>query len=286
MPELPEVETIRRDLEERLRGRTILSATADSSVRYQDAATMTGRRLGELRRKGKYLLLEVDEDNEAVIHLGMTGSLQVLQGTADPVTHERVRWVLDNHTALVMSDARKFGRVTLTPRGDYRRFATLLELGPEPLEGTFVLGEFAARLQASKAPVKALLLGQKVVAGVGNIYADEALWLAHIHPATPGDLLHTSDISSLRHALRHVLQQSIDNRGTSFRDYRTGEGTQGGNQDHLHAYGRAGLPCERCHNPLVKSVVAGRGTVHCPSCQKLLVRPSTTPGVQRTTVAP
>jgi formamidopyrimidine-DNA glycosylase len=280
MPELPEVESVRRQLAPELSGRRVDAVWADPhpQQRFSDVALLEGRRIEEVTRRGKFLLCPLDDEGpagalELVLHLGMTGSFRFVPAeparTAvdDAAEHVRARFTLDDGRELRFRDPRRFGRVSVVPAGDYvGRVPTLVTLGPEPLSDAFDPDVFAAALARTSATVKAALLGQRLVAGVGNIYADEALWRARIHPAsrrvgrTRAHALHT--------AIREVLAESIEREGTTFRDYQMVNGASGRNAAFLRAYGQAGLPCVRCGTAMRASVVAGRGTTHCPRCQR------------------
>ena len=264
MPELPEVESVRRQLAPELTGRRVVSLWWDPhpEQRFSDVALLEGRRIELVTRRGKYLVCPLDEDLELVLHLGMTGSFSF--GPAD--AYARARFGLDDGRELVFRDPRRFGRVSVVEAGDYAGIPTLAALGPEPLSEDFDVGGFAAALRRSNAPVKAALLGQRLVAGVGNIYADEALWRTRIHPASrrvgPGRA------RALHAAIREVLAESIEREGTTFRDYQMVNGDPGRNAPFLSAYGQAGLPCPRCGTAMRKTVVAQRGTTYCPRCQR------------------
>jgi formamidopyrimidine-DNA glycosylase len=201
----------------------------------------------------------------------MTGILRVLP-RADPDglpgagVHVRVRLELDDGNALVLRDARRFGRVDVVDPGDRRDLPTLAALGPEPLEEGFDPDAFAHALARPGAPVKARLLDQRLVAGVGNIYADESLWRAGIHPGARR--VGRERALRLHAAIRDVLAAAIEREGTTFRDYRLVNGASGRYVTELDAYGRAGLPCRRCGTPMRASTVAQRGTTHCPRCQR------------------
>jgi formamidopyrimidine-DNA glycosylase len=183
------------------------------------------------------------------------------------VSHVRVRVELDDGRTLLFRDPRRFGRASVVPAGDYARVVpTLARLGPEPLSDDFTLEGFRAALARSRAPIKALLLDQRVVAGVGNIYADESLWVARIHPACRA--VGPRRARALHAAIREVLVSAIEREGTTFRDYQMVNGASGRNADFLRAYGQAGLPCGRCGTAMTASVVAGRGTTHCARCQR------------------
>ncbi len=273
MPELPEVETIRRQLAPRLEGREVLAAGAHPSAKFATAVDAVGGRITALRRRGKYLLAELDHDLDLVVHLGMTGVLALGPGTepAPPTPYLRAWWGLgpnpsgDAPSVLTYTDVRRFGRTVTVPHGEHGALPTLAGLGPEPLDDEFTVEHLRAALQRAGAPLKAVLLGQRVVAGVGNIYCDEACWRAGLHPGSRN--VPSRQVPALHAAIRDVLREGIDHGGTTLRDYRDGEGASGSHQQHLDCYGRAGEPCNRCGTPLERSVVAARGTTSCPTCQ-------------------
>lgn len=269
MPELPEVETVRRDIEPQVVGRTILRQQVDAGPRYGDLEDAVGRRIRAVNRRGKYLLFDLGE-RELIVHLGMSGRLFVAdEAPATP----HLRAVLDlgsesdgARRALVFVDMRRFGTLRVVRPGDYGAIPTLAEMGPEPLSDEFRVGPFAAATARSAVPIKALLLGQKVVAGLGNIYVDEALHRAGIHPATRG--LTRRQAASLHEAIRAVLTEAIANRGTTFRLYRDGHLAKGKHQAELRVFDQAGRPCRICGTPVEKIRLSGRGTHYCPTCQR------------------
>ncbi|MFO7265540.1 MAG: DNA-formamidopyrimidine glycosylase [Limnochordales bacterium] len=282
MPELPEVETVRRQLAAALPGRTVvdvdvrLARTVQNATPEELAAFVRGRAFAGVGRRGKYLLLPLqprreggagDEPEQLVVHLRMTGRLTVAgaREAADPYT--RVVFVLDDGRELRFADVRTFGTIHLcgpgrpAPRG-------LQELGPEPLDDAFTPDVLAAALRGRRAPVKAVLLDQRCVAGVGNIYADEALFAAGIHPGRAAASLTAEETALLHAALREVLEKAIAFGGTTIRDYVNGNGAPGGFQRCLQVYGRAGEPCPHCGEPIARLRLAGRGTHFCPRCQR------------------
>jgi formamidopyrimidine-DNA glycosylase len=269
MPELPEVESVARQLRPRLVGRAITHVWCDPQARFVDVHTAAGARVTRLDRRGKYLLAGLDRRDrvpaELVMHLGMTGAFRFRDATWTPDAYVRATLTLDD-AVLDFRDVRRFGRLTVVPAGDYRSIATLHRLGPEPLGPHFDPARFAADLRRSQMPVKAQLLSQRPVAGVGNIYADEALWQARINPRARRVGRERSD--RLWAAIRSVLTAAVAREGTTFRDYQMVNGASGRNATHLIAYGQEGRPCPRCHTPLRRIVVAGRGTTYCPSCQR------------------
>lgn len=266
MPELPEVESVRRQLDPELSGRLVTETWSDPIPtvprEFLDVDRLTGRTIERVGRRGKFLIAPLDEGLELVMHLGMTGSFRF--DYDDPYVHARL-W-LDDGRALAFRDPRRFGRIATVDKGDYSAIPTLANLGPEPLSDEFDPDRFAELLARTTAPVKPYLLSQRPVAGVGNIYADEALWLARIHPTSRR--VGRSRAFALHAAIRDVLAQAIDREGTTFRDYRMVNGESGRNASFLVAYGRAGAPCPRCATPMRKIVLGGRGTTYCPRCQR------------------
>jgi formamidopyrimidine-DNA glycosylase len=275
MPELPEVESVRRQLAPRLSQRVIVSVQATPQTRFSDLHLAQKTRVAEVRRRGKYLLLALEAtagdvataDRELVIHLGMTGSLRFRgeDGWA-PDAYVRASFTLEDGGVLDFRDVRRFGRLSVVPAGDHRTIATLHALGPEPLDDGFDPTAFHRILAASRAPIKPLLLSQRPVAGVGNIYADEALWRARIHPNARR--LGRERAYRLWQAIREVLTEAVEREGTTFRDYLMVNGQAGRNADFLVAYGQGGRACPRCDGTLRKITLGGRGTTYCPNCQR------------------
>ncbi|MBA3372471.1 MAG: bifunctional DNA-formamidopyrimidine glycosylase/DNA-(apurinic or apyrimidinic site) lyase [Actinomycetota bacterium] len=281
MPELPEVESVRRQLAPRLQGRRILSVSAQPQARFHAVEKAAGRRVLDLRRRGKYLLAPIDGGLELIVHLGMTGSFR-FRGGADgwqPDPYVRATFTLSqpadpgsdadpdlHNSELDFRDVRRFGTLAVVATGDYSALATLAALGPEPLSDDFDPLRFHTALAASRMAVKPYLLTQRPVAGVGNIYADEALWRARINPHARRVGRERS--ATLWTAIREVLAEAIEREGTTFRDYRMVNGESGRNADFLVAYGQAGRACPRCGTALRKVVLGGRGTTYCPWCQR------------------
>jgi formamidopyrimidine-DNA glycosylase len=263
VPELPEVETVRRQLAPLVVGRRITAGWGHPSAKFASAPLAAGPAVEAVGRRGKYLLLALDDGRELVVHLGMTGQLRLRTDGPDP--HVRAWWALDDGAVLELRDVRRFGRVGVVQAGDYASLPTLAAQGPEPWDEALDDGGLWRALRRSRVRVKTQLLSQRPLAGVGNIYADEGLWRAGVHPARR--TVTRAEAAGLLDALRAVLEQGIANGGTTLRDYRTVEGAPGRNQLELGCYGRAGEPCARCGTTLVRSVVDGRGTTHCPACQ-------------------
>ncbi|MBC8098686.1 MAG: DNA-formamidopyrimidine glycosylase [Armatimonadetes bacterium] len=275
MPELPEVETVVRSLRQPLIGRTVRGMWQDSPNAIQlltpDAmqARLVGQTIHAVQRRAKYIVMALSDDL-LVIHLKMTGRLYVCDAAEQ---HDADRWVhfklaLDNGTELRFSDSRRFGRVYLTSAFDAISKGAAA-LGPEPLEDDFTVDAFRARLQGRAKALKALLLDQSFIAGVGNIYADEALLRAGLHPLRRADTLSDDDIARLHSTIRAALSDGVQHEGASINWYRKPDGGRGEAQDYLYAYGRTGLPCRICGTPIIKLRVAQRGTHLCPTCQPL-----------------
>jgi formamidopyrimidine-DNA glycosylase len=273
MPELPEVETIRRQLAPRLEGRVLVEASSHPSVKFVAARDATGAGIDRVGRRGKYLMIDLDDDRVLVVHLGMTGNLRVRDPGRDPIDagpsdpHVRATWSLDDGAALVFRDVRRFGRIAVLPAHDHSALPTLAALGPEPFDDAFTPDGLWRAALASRRAVKTLLLSQRPVAGVGNIYADEALWRARVHPAARH--LTRPQARRLHQAIRDVLDAGLVHGGTTLRDYVDANGSQGEHQLHLHAYGRAGEPCERCGTALRRRVIDARTSTFCPRCQRV-----------------
>jgi formamidopyrimidine-DNA glycosylase len=267
MPELPEVETVRRQLAPRLIGRRVEGAGSHPSAKFTPALEVAGATVAAVGRRGKFLLVDLGDARELVVHLGMTGQLRFRPGGPDPADpHLRAWWRLDGDETLEYVDARRFGRLRVVPAGRYDQLPTLAALGPEPFDPALTGDELWRRLRASTRPVKTQLLTQRPVAGVGNIYADEALWLAGISPRARR--LSRRRAGLLLAAIREVLAQGIEHGGTTLRDYRRVDGDRGANQHLLQAYGRAGRPCARCATPLRAAVIGARTATWCPRCQR------------------
>ena len=271
MPELPEVETIRRQLHDRVTGRQLLDSWSHPSPKFSEAPSATGRTIERLGRRGKYLIASLDDDHELIVHLGMTGSVRVIDRDADEPTPDRsdpyVRawWRLDDGADLIFRDVRRFGRIAVVASGDYDGLPTLASLGPEPFDPSFDPDHLWRELRTGTRHLKTKLLSQRPVAGLGNIYADEAFWLAQVNPA---DRTITRERAERLHgAIREVLASGLDHGGTTLRDYVDGTGGSGSNQHHLRCYGRSGLPCERCGGPIGSISLDARTTSWCGTCQ-------------------
>jgi formamidopyrimidine-DNA glycosylase len=319
MPELPEVEYTARQLRATVVGATIREVEVfwEPTIGYPDLpdflAEVAGRRIEGIRRRGKFLLIDLSGDLFLSIHRRMTGNLLLLPPgwkidtslrETDPITWStkgptflnpfhaeasfvdtqssehvlpaqslvgycRVCFNLVDGRRLLFTDPRKFGRIELWPRS--RQEEAFARLGLEPLSEEFTVGRLATALASRKSSIKQVLLAQEVVAGVGNIYADEALFYAGIHPLRRADSLTLSEIGLLHEGIITVLRRGIEHGGTSFNDYRDLWGEAGENYNHVRVYQRTGEPCIRCGTSIVRTVIAQRSTHFCPTCQRLLV---------------
>jgi formamidopyrimidine-DNA glycosylase len=274
VPELPEVETVRRRLEPVLVGRRFDDVEiVDARLTRPDdpvevAAELIGERVAAVERRGKYLIVRFESGRVLLIHLRMTGN--VLHTAREPQEHPHRRAVvrLDDASVVAYRDVRRFGTWTLLEPDEVTPYLDA-RLGAEPLGRTFTTKVLTARLADRKAPIKAALLDQRTLAGLGNIYVDEALWRARIHPLRPAGELEPGELRELRSAIAKALESGIARQGATLRDYRQPDGSRGRMQERFKVYGRAGLPCARCGTPIDKIRVAGRGTWYCPSCQRL-----------------
>lgn len=272
MPELPEVETIRLTLLPKLIGRKIRSGEIlhEKMVLGNTPAEFLSRIVGKtitgLKRRGKYLLLELSEGLTVGVHLRMTGRLTVEKVEVPIAKATYFRLLLDNGTELRFNDQRKFGKIFVFENGNPP--PALVKIGPEPLSSEFTVTVMQKQFGRRSLAVKKALLNQEIIAGIGNIYADEALFVAEIHPARPVNSLTEAEIKALIQAIRQVLRESIENHGTTFRDYRDGEGNFGSYQNKLRVYGQKGKTCPKCSGQIVKMNFGGRGTHFCPLCQK------------------
>jgi formamidopyrimidine-DNA glycosylase len=272
VPELPEVETIRRQLAPALEGRRITRVDVRDPRWCEPAPpeavddALRGRLIERVDRRGKYLILSVEDDVHLVMHLRMTGNLLL---TADPDDPPHLRVAIDvDDRRLLFVDVRRFGTGDVLLGSDALADYFAARLGVEPLGADFTADALRALARGRKQPVKAFLLNQERIAGVGNIYADEALFRARIHPLRPVGTLKREQIEALRAGVVESLELGIDSRGASIDDYRHVDGARGSFQDRFLVHTRAGEPCPRCGTPIEKLRAAGRGTYVCPSCQR------------------
>jgi formamidopyrimidine-DNA glycosylase len=272
MPELPEVETVRSSLEPLLTGRTFAQVEIRDGrlTRPLDpvvvAAELQGERVSAVERRGKYLLLRLESGRTLVVHLRMTGSFR-----GEETPHTRAVITLDDDTRIVYRDVRRFGTWLLLEPGVLDEYLAA-KLGAEPLGRGFGPRALAAALEGRRAPIKAALLDQRTVAGLGNIYVDEALWRARIHPLRPARELDADEVRAVHRGIRAALRMGIARQGATLRDYAQPDGRRGGMQHEFKVYGRGGEPCDRCGTPIEKTRAGGRGTWFCPSCQRYAAR--------------
>jgi formamidopyrimidine-DNA glycosylase len=273
MPELPEVETVRRALALELPGRRIVAVGGRSTAMRRPldverlAAVATGRRFLEPRRRGKYLLLDLDPQGSLLAHLGMSGRVQLVDASSPSHNHTHLRLDLEGGRQLRFVDPRRFGFVDWLDPGAERSDPSLAALGVEPLDPGLAK-ILPPLLHVRRAPVKSLLLDQRVVAGVGNIYAVEALWRAGIHPRRAGSRTSLARLSDLARAVQEVLADAISQGGTTLRDFAGPDGEVGYFAVKLNVYGRQGEPCKKCRTNIRSEVIGGRTTAWCPNCQR------------------
>jgi formamidopyrimidine-DNA glycosylase len=270
MPELPEVETTRRSLLADVVGARIVGAVVrERRLRRPVAADLAtqlrGRRVAAIERAGKYLLFVLDDGRTLLVHLGMSGSLCLTSATIPPARHDHVVIALDSGRQLVFNDPRRFGLVRLGRRA---HLAELRGIGPDPLAAAPTLDQWRALTRGRRAPIKTLLMDQRRLAGVGNIYANEALFAAGLRPRRRAGSLTRPELARLAEALRAVLERAVILGGSSISDYRDGNGNPGYFQIHHAVYDRAGQPCGRCGSVIKRIVLAGRSTFYCPRCQR------------------
>jgi formamidopyrimidine-DNA glycosylase len=276
VPELPEVETIRRQLAERIPGRSFAAVQVHDPmlVSPEDpgifVAQVAGQRVRSVDRRGKYLLVELESGDTLAVHLRMTGRLHWRPGAPDEEERFlRARFDLDDGSTLTFGDMRRFGRAWIVPAAlpDREGYWTA-RVGVEPLSPRFTRRVLADLLEGRRGPIKAVLLNQTLVAGLGNMYVDEALFQARIHPERPAGTLDADEIRRLHRAIRDRLAAAVEARGASIDSYRDSLGERGSMQDLLRVHLHAGEPCPRCRTAIRKTWVAQRGTYWCPRCQE------------------
>ena len=276
MPELPEVETVRRQLQPLISGRRILRFQVppggERALRGRPAAEigtrLSGRAFSRIDRRGKYLALHLDDEQVLVVHLRMTGSLRLRARDHEAEPFTRAVFTLDGGDQLRFVDVRKFGTIDLVEHVEQ----ALPELGPEPLADDFSAAALWAPLRGRRQPIKSALLDQRNVAGIGNIYADEALFLARLHPEAPAGSLRPAERRNLHAAIRRVLEDGVAHGGASFRDYTDVDGAEGAQQYFVRVFRRTDEPCDDCGAAIRRIVVGGRATHFCPKCQPVRQR--------------
>jgi len=282
VPELPEVETVVRDLARLVSGATITGAKVfrERNLLTPDAPTfmegLRGRRILGTRRRAKWIIVELSGGVLLLVHLRMTGQLLVLSAGAAFDPYVRISLTLSGSRELRFRDVRAFGRVALVAQRSDGEAASsldphspplLADHGVEPLAAAFTADALQSLITHRATRIKSLLLDQRCIVGIGNIYADEALWRAKIHPLTPANRLRSAQIDDLHHAIVSVLREAVDSRGSSINDYTAPDG-DGEMQERLNVYQRTGEPCRRCGAPIQRSVIGGRGTHVCRTCQR------------------
>ncbi|RRK09887.1 bifunctional DNA-formamidopyrimidine glycosylase/DNA-(apurinic or apyrimidinic site) lyase [Lactiplantibacillus garii] len=274
MPELPEVETVRRGLNRLVKGATVASIEVfwpkiiNNDVESFEAR-LKGQTIEKIDRRGKYLLFRFTNGLTMVSHLRMEGKYNVVPRGEDQTKHTHVVFHLTDDRDLLYNDTRKFGRMTLVPTGEENTVGGLKKMGPEPVADQLTLAYLEDTFGKSKKMIKPLLLDQSKIAGIGNIYADETLWMSKIHPMRPANSLTENEISALRQNIIDEMAMAIKGHGTTVHSFSTAFGEAGQFQNHLHVYGREGEPCERCGTLIEKIKVAQRGTHFCPHEQQL-----------------
>ena len=289
MPELPEVETVKRGLLKLIVGRKIVAVKSDNPKSFPNssndiAAFLIDSKIIDVRRRAKVLMIDLSTNYTLVIHLKMTGQLVFVDSTSRfgaghpndslvgnlPDKSTRVIITFSDESHLFFNDQRKFGWVRLIPTAEVPNLPFMLKVGPEPLEPDFTAKQFIARFKKRpRTSIKAAILDQSVIAGVGNIYADESLWGAKIHPARKVESVTDAELTELYSQVRYVMNLSIEKGGSTNRNYVNAEGKKGSYMDFARVFRREGLECPRCGTEIIKLRVAGRGTHICPSCQKI-----------------
>lgn len=275
MPELPEVETIVQGLKPEILNHKIIDIKINYSKILENMSpekfrkNLLNKHFTNISRRAKYIIFHISDKKYLILHLRMTGKLLVKNNDDKASKHDHVVFLLDNGKQIFYNDTRKFGRFYLTNNPEEK----LGKLGPEPLGSEFLFEKFSSKLSKSQRNIKALLLDQHFVAGLGNIYTDEALWEAKIHPQQSAYQISTIKRKALFQAIKNVIRKGIENRGTSLGDgktnYVSSDNNSGKNQHELNVFARTGEPCPNCQSLIKKIVVSQRGTHFCPKCQKL-----------------
>lgn len=268
MPELPEVEIIAGGLRKTVVGKIIqdIIPVWDKSFENRSSVKLSGQRIESIGRKGKYLIIRLTKTS-LIVHLRMTGQILYSdQINKDQLSHIRVKILFNDGSCVLFKDTRKFGRIYYLE--DERLI--LSKVGIDALDPQINLGYFSEALKKSRMNIKAFLLSQKYISGIGNIYVDESLFRARIHPASAADKIKDNNAGILYNRIREVLNTAIENMGSTISDYRDTFGNSGNNQNYFKVYQCTGQPCEVCNTPIKKIKLAGRGTHFCPSCQKIL----------------
>lgn len=273
MPEMPEVETIKRDLEKKVKGKKIERVIIKNKksvkipVPAEFVRRMEGKVFTRVERRGKFLILGLSSEDTLVIHLKLTGRL-IHSRKEEELDYTRVVFVFQDHTQLSFTDVRGFGGIWLISDREFQRVPALDNLGPEPLTEDFTVVKFRDLLKGKRGKIKSLLMDQKFIAGIGNIYSQEALFLSQIHPERSPSSLADEEIEKLYKNLRQILKKAISYRGSSVDTYVDLEGTKGNFESQLKVYGRGGKACFECGETIQRIDISGRGTYFCPNCQR------------------
>lgn len=279
MPELPEVETLRQAIEPCIVGRKIVDTAVlkQKIIARPQAETfcsaLAGCTITAMGRRGKFLTLQMDSGDTVILHLRMTGNLLAAPADWPQEKHTHVVFSLSDGTQLRYVDSRGFGRFWLQTAGEQDDFSGMAKLGPEPFDPTFTAGYLQKSQQSRRRPIKECLLDQSVVAGIGNIYADEILFAAGICPTSPASTLRPKDWRAIAALTPQILQQGISYKRRTARQHLEGTGKKYSEETFLQAYGRAGQPCTRCGTPIERTVIGGRSSCYCPHCQPVPGRP-------------
>lgn len=275
MPELPEVETIRRSLADKIIGKAFenVEVFLDKMVKGLEPANiqseLKGKKITRIDRRGKYLIVHMTGDMAMVIHLRMTGQLVCCRPEEEKTKHTHVIIQLSDNLHLRFIDQRQFGKIQFVSKKELENVSGLKTLGVEPLSEEFTRDYFKKEIRSKRTKIKPLLLDQTFIAGIGNIYADEVLFRSMINPEKVASTLTPREVSRLHIAIKEVLNEGIENKGTSIKDYIDGDGNKGSNQNNLRVYGRDGEPCLKCGKTIEKKTIGGRSSHYCPKCQKL-----------------
>lgn len=274
MPELPEVETVKRTLQTKLAGlmftgvQILLPKVVQKPGPEEFKEIIKNKKILGVGRRGKYLLLSLSDGYTLAVHLRMTGRLVYCADDAAPIKHTHIILHLENDHRLIFADMRQFGGMWLTPTSSLDSLSGYKDLGMEPLDRCFTRDFLKRKLRHRHVRIKPLLLDQKFIAGLGNIYTDEALHRAGINPERPASTLTARETAKLHRAIKDVLTEGIDHRGTTFRDFIDGDGRTGGYQEHLRVYNRESNPCLQCGQAIIRKKIGGRSSYYCPACQK------------------
>lgn len=271
MPELPEVETTRRGIAPHIQGKHFKTVIIRQSqlrwpVPENLASTLTGLRLNQVSRRGKYLLLTTDAGT-LLLHLGMSGNLRITRPDESILKHDHIDFIFDDDTVLRLNDQRKFGAALWTDKA-VEEHPLIATLGPEPLSDAFDGNYLFDRSRSRKTPIKSLIMDSHIVVGVGNIYASESLFLARLHPNRPAGAIDLGDYQALADAIKTILQRAIDQGGTTLRDFLNAQGKPGYFQQSLSVYGRGGQACLYCAEPIQQQKIGQRASYFCESCQR------------------